>query len=189
LSDFKVKALDVIERTRPAVESGAFKELQEALSKRRIGVRFLEEGAYTSKIVNPKDKKECFLTAIPMVSHFRTGGAPPLAAVVISDGKEFRAGRFKVSFDRERNIVCELVTGEEKVVARATTLELLKEPPLALPKGEAAIAIADEGKKGERVLILCRSPYPATDEGDRECAGVIFRTGDLAWEKFAPGEE
>jgi len=59
LSDFKVKALDVIERTRPAVESAAFKALQKEFKEKRIAVRFLTEGAYTAKFLNAKDKKGC----------------------------------------------------------------------------------------------------------------------------------
>ncbi len=61
LGDFKVKALDVIERTRPAMESAAFKALQREFKEKRIAVRFLTEGAYTAKFVNAKDQKEYFV--------------------------------------------------------------------------------------------------------------------------------
>ena len=188
VSDFKIKALDVIEKTRPAVESAAFKALQEEFKEKRVAVRFLTEGAYTAKFLNAKDKKEYFLTAVPIVSHFRTA-APPLAALLISNGEEVRAGSLKVSRDRRRKLKCDLVTRGDKLVAQARTMETPKEPPLPAPKGEAAIAIAKNPEGDDTILVLCRTPYPAKSEEEMEYLAVIFYSGDLAWEKFAPARK
>lgn len=188
VSDFKIKALDVIERTRPALESAAFKAMQQEFKEKRIAVRFLTEGAYTAKFLNAKDKKEYFLTAVPIVSHFRTA-APPLAALLISNGEEVRAGWLKVSRDRRRKLKCSLVTRGDKLVAQARTMETLKEPPLPVPKGEAAIAIATNPEGDDTVLVLCRTPYPAKSEEEMEYLAVIFYSGDLTWDKFAPASK
>jgi hypothetical protein len=189
LSDFKAKALDVIEKTRAAVESPAFKELEAALKEKRLAARFLVEGAYTSKFLNAKDKKEYFLTAVPMVSYFQKA-APPLAALIVSDGEAFRAGLLKVSQDRRRELVCRLETGAGKAVARAGSIQPLKEPPLPVPRGEAAIAITRNPEGDDVILILCRSPYEAKEEKEMECLAVTFYSGDLAWDRLAgPDEE
>ena len=182
-SEFKEKALDEIERTRPAVDSVALKELQEQFKEKRIAMRFLGKGAYTAKFLNPKDKKEYFLTAIPLASRFQVA-APPLLSLVISDGDSFRAGWLKMSPDRRGQVICTLVNGQGERVARAERIEMLKEAPLPVPRGEAAIALAKNPEGDERILILCRSPYPAKKDEEMEYTAVIFFSGDLLWEKF-----
>jgi len=184
LSDFKVKALDVIERTRPAVESAAFKGLQQMFKEKRIALRFLTKGAYTAKFVNAKDKKEYFLTAVPMVSHFPEA-APPLAALIFSDRDEFRAGWLQGAKNRRGEFVCALQGTDGKLIAHAKRIEMLKEPPLPVPRGEAAIAIAKNPEKDDVILILSRSPYAAKKEEEKEYSAVIFYSGDLTWRKFA----
>jgi len=188
LSDFKVKALDVIERTRPALESAAFKTLQKEFKEKRIAVRFLTEGAYTAKFLNAKDKKEYFLTAVPIVSHFQKA-APPLAVLLISNGEEVRAGSLKVSADRRRRLKCDLIVSGENSVAQAGTMETPKAPPLPAPKGEAVIAIAKNPEGDDVILVLCRTPYPVKSGDEMEYLAVVFYSGDLTWEKFAPADE
>ncbi len=188
LSDFKAKAPEVVEKTRPAVESAVFQELQRAFEARGVVVRFLPKGAYTAKFLNAKDKKEYFLTAVPMVSYFRTP-EPALAALVISDGKEFRAGWLNVSKDWRAGLLCRVETTDRKRVAEARTMEVLREPPLPVPRGGTAIAIAKNPEEDDMILILCRGLYPAEKEGQNECLAVIFYSGDLAWDKFTPPSE
>jgi len=183
VSDFKEKALDLVEKTRPALESGAFEALQKEFKEKQFAARFLEKGAYTAKFVSPKDKKEYFLTAVPMVSYFPTA-APPLAGLVVSDGEEFRAASLDISRDRRGKFICNLLASGGKVVAKAETMELLKEPPLPVSRGKAAIAIARNPEGDDIILLLCRSPYAAKGEGELECLAVVFYSGDLAWDKF-----
>ncbi|NQT84630.1 hypothetical protein HQ563_16545 [bacterium] len=188
LSDFKAKAPEVAERTKAALESAAFKGLQQEFKEKRVAARFLVKGARTAKFLNAKDKKEYFLTAVPIVSHFRMA-APPLAALIISNGDELRAGSLKVSPDRRRELTCTLQASGGKLVAKAKMMETLREPPLPVPRGESAIAIAKNPEGDERILVLCRSPYPAKKENEMECLAVVFYSGDLAWEKFTPPSE
>jgi len=185
LSDFKEKAPDLAETTKSAVESAAFKELLQMFKKKRIALRFLTDGAYTAKFVNPKDKKGYFVTAVPMASNFPEA-APPLAALVISDGEEFRAGWFQAGKDRRGVVTCALLTVRGKLVAHAETIEMLKEPPLPVERGKAAIAISKNPEGDDMVLVLCRSPYAAKKEDEMEYSAAIFYSGDLSWGKFAP---
>ncbi len=187
LSDFKEKAPNLNEKTQAALQSVAFKELRDGFKEKRVAVRFLEKGAYTAKFVNAKDKKEYLLTAVPMVSYFEEA-APPLAALILSDGSEFRAGWLEAGRDRAGKTTCSLQTSAGKAAARAKMIEMLKEPPLPVERGEAAIAIAKNPEGDEVILILCRSPYPAKKDGEIECMAAIFYSGDLSWDKFAPGK-
>lgn len=186
VSDFKALAADVPERTKAALTSSAFRNLQREFKKRGVAGRFLTDGAYTATFTNPKDKKEYSLTAVPMVSHFPTA-APPLAVLIVSDGKEFQAGALEMRRDRRREFVCVLESGG-KLIAQPLAMELLLEPPLSVQRGKAAIAITKNPEKDDVILILCRSPYPAKREKDLEGLAVILYSGDLAWGKFAaPG--
>jgi hypothetical protein len=187
-SEFKEKALDEIEKTRPAVESAALKELQEQFKEKRIAMRFLGKGAYTAKFLNAKDEKEYFLTAIPLVSHFEVA-APPLVSLVISNGDSFRAGWLKMSPDRRGQVICMLVNGKGEEVARAERIEMLKEAPLPVPRGEAAISMAKNPEGDERILILCRSPHPAKKDEEMEYTAAVFYSGDLLWEKFSQPQQ
>jgi len=188
LGEFKAKAPNIVEKTKAAVESAAFKELQRELKESRMTAKFLPEAAYTAKFLNAKDKKDYVLTVVPMVSYFQRA-APPLSALIISNGEEFRAGSLKVTRDRSRDLTCTLQTSGGKVIAKAETMELINDTLLGLPRGQAAIAIAKNPEGDERVLVVCRSPHPAKRERDKECLGVVFYSGDLAWEKFAPAGE
>ena len=188
LSDFKEKARDEIERTRPAVESAAFKEVQDSFKERRIAMRFLTDGAYTGKFVNARDKKEYFLTAVPVVSHFPTA-APPLAVLMMSDGKEVRAGWMQTGQDRRGRPACSLLTTGGELIARADSIQALKKPPLPVPRGEAAIAIAKNPEEDDVILVLVRSPYVAEKEEEMECTALVFYSGDLGWEKFAGSDK
>ena len=183
-SDFKEKALDVMEKTRPAIESAAFKDLRQMFKDKGIALRFLTDGAYTAKYVNAKDKKEYFLTAVPMASNFPEA-APPLPALIFSNGEEFRSGWLQGGKNPRGQFVCVLQGTDGKLIAYAKTIEMPKEPPLPVPRGEAAIAIAQNPEKDDVILILCRSPYEAKEEGEKEYSAVIFYSGDLTWDKFA----
>jgi hypothetical protein len=184
LSDFKEKALDVIEKTRPAVESAAFKEVQQMFKEKGVALRYLTDGAYTAKFLNAKDKEEYFLTAVPMVSNFPEA-APPLPALIFSDGEEFRAGWLQAANNPAGELVCALQDRHGKLIAYASSIHVLKESPLPVPKGEAAIAVTQNPEKDDVILILCRSPYEAKKEEQKEYSAVIFYSGDLTWGKFA----
>jgi hypothetical protein len=188
LSQFTEKAPDLAETTKPAIESAAFKDLVQMFKKKRISLRFLTDGACTAKFVNAKDTKEYSLTAVPMASNFPEA-APPLAILIISDGKEFRAGWLQAGRDARGTVTCALLTVRGKLVAHADTLEMLKEPSLPLERGKAAISIAKSPEGDERILVLCRSPYAAKKEGEMESSAVIFYSGDLSWARFAPSQK
>ncbi|MDP2898895.1 MAG: hypothetical protein Q8Q12_20350 [bacterium] len=188
LGDFKEKALDVMEKTRPAIESAAFKDLREMFKEKGVVLRFLTDGAYTAKYVNAKDKKEYFLTAVPMVSNFPEA-APPLPALIFSNGEEFRSGWLQGGKNQRGDLVCVLQGTDGKLIAYAKTIEMLKEPPLPVPGGEAAIAISQNPEKDDVILILCRSPYAAKKEDEKEYLAVIFYSGDLTWEKFSEPQQ
>ncbi len=181
VSGFEALAPDVPERMQAALMSSAFRNLQQEFKKRGVAGRFLTDGAYTAPFTNPKDKKEYFLTAVPIVSHFPTV-APPLAALIVSDGKEFQAGWLEMKRDPRRGFVCSLESGG-KQIAQPLKMELLPEPPLGVERGKAAIAITKNPEKDDVILILCRSPYPAKREKDLEGLAVIFYSGDLVWGK------
>lgn len=187
-SDFKEKALDVIEKTRPAIESAALKDLQQMFKQKGVAPRFLTEGAYTAKFTNAKDEKEYFLTAVPIASNFPEA-VPPLPALIFSNGEEFRSGWLQGGKNRRGELVCVLQGTDGKLIAYAKTIEMLKESPLPVPRGEAAIAIMQNPEEDDVILILCRSPYEAKKEEETEYSAVIFFSGDLTWDKFAQPEQ
>ena len=186
--DFREKALDVMEKTRPAIESAAFKDLRQMFKQKGVAPRFLTDGAYTAKFTNAKDEKEYFLTAVPIVSNFPQA-VPPLPALIFSNGEEFRSGWLQGGKNRRGELVCVLQGTDGKLIAYAKTIEMLKESPLPVPRGEAAIAVAQNPEKDDLILILCRSPYEAKKEEETEYSAVIFFSGDLTWDKFAQPEQ